>query len=269
MAGTRHCHRWAGLFVWYGRIHVYRREWSHSCCDAGNCHSLFLSAGVFIISFGSGTRESLLLFLVGFIVIVKGLYASVDCDFDNIWAFNVCFLQLADCCLSFTVIRKLFVPFFKTNTRHNRFYHVTNSTVFAHWLSFEPEVAIQSSVSFDTEVERTRPSHVLWSSLAVWREQPDTFLLQHRTYVAENVCSVPCSPLCLAFLGPSVNFTNSMPSSFLQSWKSSIFIAWCSWRPRWRKNCVKNHHIEGISTSGVLEPNLSASLDQHPFFFFS
>ena len=46
----------------------------------------------FIISFGYCTGESSLLFHVGFIVIVKGLYASVACDLHNIWAFNVCFL---------------------------------------------------------------------------------------------------------------------------------------------------------------------------------
>lgn len=68
-----------------------------------------------------------------------------------------------------------------------------------------------------------------------------------------------CSPPCLVFVGPSVNCTNSIPSSFLQSWKSSIFIAWCSWRPRRPKNCVKSHHIEEISASGVLEPNFSPS----------
>ena len=44
-----------------------------------------------IISSGYCTRESSLLFLVGFIVIVKGLYASEACDLHNIWAFNVCF----------------------------------------------------------------------------------------------------------------------------------------------------------------------------------
>ena len=58
----------------------------------GNCHSLFLDNGVFIISFGYCTGESLLFFLVGFIVIVKGLYASVACDRHNIWTFNVFFL---------------------------------------------------------------------------------------------------------------------------------------------------------------------------------
>ena len=141
---------------------------AHSCFQerlepqllwCGNCHSLFLSTGVFIISFGYCTRGSSLLFLVGFIVIVKGLYASVACDFHNIWAFNVCFLQLADCCLSCTVIREFFVTFFKANTRHNCFHHLATG-VFAHWLSFEPDVVIQSSVSFDAKVEWTRPLHV-------------------------------------------------------------------------------------------------------------
>ena len=51
------------------------------------------------------------------------------------------------------LIRKLFVTFFKASTRHSCF-HVANS-VYAHWLSFEPDIVIQSSVSFDTEVEST------------------------------------------------------------------------------------------------------------------
>ena len=64
-----------------------------------NCHLLFRSTGVFIISFGYCTGDSLLFFLVGFIAIVKGLYASVACDLHNFWAFNVCFLSL-----SYTVV---------------------------------------------------------------------------------------------------------------------------------------------------------------------
>ena len=68
-----------------------------------------------------------------------------------------------------------------------------------------------------------------------------------------------CSPPCLVFVGLSVNCANSTPLSFLQSWKSSIFIAWCSWRSRRPKNCVKSHQIEEVSASRVLEPNFSAS----------
>ena len=69
-------------------------------------------------------------------------------------------LSLAHCCLSSTVIRELFVTFsVKASTRHSCFHHVANS-VYARWLSFEPDVVIQSSVCFDTEVKRTRPSHV-------------------------------------------------------------------------------------------------------------
>ena len=88
----RHCHRWAGECAWYGHVRVYWSEWSHSCCDVGNCHLFFLSTGVFIISFGYCTGESSLFFLVGLIVIVKGLYALVACDLHNIWAFNIYFL---------------------------------------------------------------------------------------------------------------------------------------------------------------------------------
>ena len=57
-----------------------------------NSHSLFLSTGVFLISFGYCTGESSLPFLVGFIVIVKRLYASVTCDLHNLWTFNICLL---------------------------------------------------------------------------------------------------------------------------------------------------------------------------------
>ena len=81
-----------GWRMWYGHVRVYWSEWSHSCCDVGNCHSLFLSTGVFIISFGYCTGESSLFFLVGLIVIVKGLYTLVACDLHNIWAFNIYFL---------------------------------------------------------------------------------------------------------------------------------------------------------------------------------
>ena len=49
--------------------------------SVGNSHSLFLSTGVFLISFGYYTGESSLPFLVGFIVKVKGLYASVALTF--------------------------------------------------------------------------------------------------------------------------------------------------------------------------------------------
>ena len=55
-----------------------------------------------------GKRESLSLFFVGFIVVVEGNYASAACDFDDIWAYYVCYLQIADCYFSCNVIRELF-----------------------------------------------------------------------------------------------------------------------------------------------------------------
>ena len=54
------------------------------------------------------------------------------------------------CCLSSTVICELF-DFLQGYYPPQLF----NSAVYAHWLSFEPDVVIQSSVCFDTEVEKT------------------------------------------------------------------------------------------------------------------
>lgn len=59
-------------------------EWSHSCCDVGNCqHLFFFSARVLIISFGYIERESSSLLFVGFIVVVEEIITSVACDFGD------------------------------------------------------------------------------------------------------------------------------------------------------------------------------------------
>ena len=72
---------------------------------------LFLSTGVFIISFGL-LQEPSSLFFVDFIVVVEEIYTSVAWDFgDKFWTYNLCFLQLADCCFSCTMIGKLFSRF--------------------------------------------------------------------------------------------------------------------------------------------------------------
>ena len=104
----RPCHRWpgwTGCCLWKWRIHRYRSKWSRGCGDVGNCKLLLLSTvRVCIISFWYCQRESSLVILVGFVIVVKGLYASVACDFNDIWAFNVCFLQLANRCFPCTMI---------------------------------------------------------------------------------------------------------------------------------------------------------------------
>ena len=82
-----------------------------------------------------GTRESLSLLFVGFIVVVEGNYASAACDFDDIWAYNVGFLQIADCYFSFKVIRELFSPVFKASTSYRLFSSYVVNGIFAHWLS--------------------------------------------------------------------------------------------------------------------------------------
>ena len=117
---------------------------------------LFLSTGVFIISFGL-LQEPSSLFFVDFIVVVEEIYTSVAWDFgDKFWTYNLCFLQLADCCFSCTMIRKLFSTFFKANTSYGYFHYVSYG-IFAHWFSLDQ--MFKFSVSFATEVEKNRPSH--------------------------------------------------------------------------------------------------------------
>ena len=86
----RRCHRWAS-----GATVAWMSEIANICF-------FFLK-----ISFGLA-RELSSLFFVGFIVVVEEIYTSVARDFGDIWAYNVFFLQLGDCCFSCTMIRKLF-----------------------------------------------------------------------------------------------------------------------------------------------------------------
>ena len=81
--------KWRWQFVIFWRCHRWASGATVCCCC---CYLLFL-----IISFGYCKRESSSLFFVGFIVVLE-----------EIWAYNVCFLQLADCCSSYTMIRKRF-----------------------------------------------------------------------------------------------------------------------------------------------------------------
>ena len=63
-------------------------------------------------SFEYCKRESSSLFFVGFIVVVEEIYTSVAFDNGDIYSevtiYEVGFLQLADCCFPYTMIRKLF-----------------------------------------------------------------------------------------------------------------------------------------------------------------
>ena len=106
-------------------------------------------------------RESSSLFFVGFVVVVEEFYTSVACDFGYIWAYNVCFLQLADCCFSCTGYDSL--TFFSLTSRlvpsMDCFHYVTYG-IFALRFSLNQIFVIKFSVSFATVVERTRPSHV-------------------------------------------------------------------------------------------------------------
>ena len=103
-------------------------EWSHSCCDVGNCQYLFfLSAGVLIISFGYCKRESSSLFSVVFMVVAEEIYTYVACDSGNMWAY-----MFVVCCFSCTMIRKLFSHF----KLQGRFF----SSSVTYLVKFEPDV---------------------------------------------------------------------------------------------------------------------------------
>ena len=80
-------------------------EWSHSCCDVGNCqYLLFL-----IISFGYCKRVIVAL-LHQLHIVVEEIYTSVACGCfgDNYLSIQCFFFQLADCCFSCTMIPQLF-----------------------------------------------------------------------------------------------------------------------------------------------------------------
>ena len=53
----------------------------------------------------------------------------------------------------------IFLIFFKASTNY-RFFHYVTYGIFAHWFNLNQMFVIKFSVSFATEVEKTRPSHV-------------------------------------------------------------------------------------------------------------
>ena len=61
-------------------------EWSHNCCDVGNCqYLLFLSAGFLIISFGYFFAKECRsrYFSSASCVVVEELFTSEACDFGD------------------------------------------------------------------------------------------------------------------------------------------------------------------------------------------
>ena len=80
-----------------------------------------------------------------------------------------------------------FLTFFKAGTSYGFFHYVTCG-IFAHWFSLNQMFVIKFSVSFATEVEKTRPSHVFFLNRGLRStkelKETDTFLLQRTTYVA-------------------------------------------------------------------------------------
>ena len=117
-------------------------EWSHSCCNVGNCQYLLsLSAGVLIISFDiSRSRWGNLHF--------RGLwrrrYVSIQC------LLSVVFLALWFVNFSLTLN-------FKASIIYRIFFVIGYLSYFALWFSLNQMFVIKFSVSFGTDqVERTR-----------------------------------------------------------------------------------------------------------------
>ena len=176
--------KWRRQFVFFRRCH--RRANGASYCDVGNCqYMLFL-----IISFGFCKRESSSLFFVGFIVVVEEIYTSVACDFGDIWAYNACFLQLADCWFSCTMIRKLFFSLASRLVPAMDCFHYVTYGIFSLWFSLNRVFVIKFSVSFATVVE-------VFARQKTLREKPDTFLLQRTTHVAWNPCCLIWWKTCI------------------------------------------------------------------------
>ena len=93
---------------------------------------------------------------------------------------SACWLLFQSC----TMIRELFLTFFKACTLHNIFNHTTYG-FFANWLTFYPNMS--SFIPFDTEGEGRRDQIIAdWVTFARRTEQPDTFLCQLRTCVVGN-----------------------------------------------------------------------------------
>ena len=91
-------------------------SWSHSCCDVGNCQLPFAFSQNFIWIL----QERVVVALLRRLHRSRwgNLYFwSVVCDFREIWAYNFCFLQLADC-LWFV---NFFLTYFKANTSYGLF----------------------------------------------------------------------------------------------------------------------------------------------------
>ena len=74
------------------------------------CIISVLRFSLFHLALAYCKTESSSLFFVGFIVVVEEIYTSVACDTGDIfWTYNLYFLQLADCCFSCSMTRKLFL----------------------------------------------------------------------------------------------------------------------------------------------------------------
>ena len=130
-------------------------EWSHNFYMMSETISIFLSAGVFIISFDLLQERVIITLLLWLHRSHRGnLY---HCGLWLYWQYtlNVQSLLSLACWLFFFLALwfvNFFLTFFKASTRY-RYLHCVSCGIFAHWFSLNQ--MFKFSVSFATEVEKT------------------------------------------------------------------------------------------------------------------
>lgn len=129
-------------------------------------------------------REVLL--LIGFIVVVVGLKASIIWDFDDTWEPSICILQLADSCFTCCMIRELFLDLsFKASTHHSRFIVMLMVLTPIGWSCYSSLGSVWHWGRKDPLILYLLAPIGLVQQI-VWWEQLDTFFHQLLALVAGN-----------------------------------------------------------------------------------
>ena len=101
----------------------------------------------------------------------------------------------------------IFFTFFKASTSYGFFHHVTYG-IFAHWFSLNQMFVTKFSVSFATEVEKTRPPHV---------------------FLNRGLRSTKNCKRATAHLSPPTDNVRALKSPLL-SWKTCILVHLNAWK---------------------------------------
>lgn len=133
------------------------------------------------------------LLLIGFIVVVVGLKASMIWDFDDTWEPSICILQLADSCFTCCMIRELFLDLsFKASTHHSRFIVMFIVLTPIGWSCYSSLGSVWHLGGKDPLILYLLAAIGLVQQI-VWWEQLDTFFHQLLALVAGNWRVHPCT----------------------------------------------------------------------------